>query len=60
MTIKTKFRPVPLRWHFCYKAPRGTLLCDLLESSGKKLNPRLEERSILLEEARCGGERGGR
>eukprot|EP00879_Flechtneria_rotunda_P015990 GHRR01016723.1.p1 GENE.GHRR01016723.1~~GHRR01016723.1.p1 ORF type:complete len:1310 (+),score=476.87 GHRR01016723.1:197-4126(+) len=31
VTIKTRFRPVPLRWMFCHKAPRvGAVLEDLL------------------------------
>jgi hypothetical protein len=30
VTIKTRFRPVPLRWVFCHKAPRqGAVLEDL-------------------------------
>jgi hypothetical protein len=31
ITIKTRFRPVPLRWAFCYRAPKqGAVLDDLM------------------------------
>jgi hypothetical protein len=32
VTIKTRFRPVPLRWVFCHKAPRqGAVFEDLMQ-----------------------------
>ncbi len=30
VTIKTRFRPVPLHWHFCYKGAGGATVADLL------------------------------
>ncbi|GLI69984.1 hypothetical protein VaNZ11_014636 [Volvox africanus] len=56
-TIQTRFRPVPLHWHFAYyKAPKGARLDDLLTTlpNGKQaLNPRLSNRKVLMEEARA-------
>ncbi|GLC66436.1 hypothetical protein PLESTF_000427200 [Pleodorina starrii] len=56
-TIQTRFRPVPLHWHFAYyKAPKGARLDDLLATlpNGKQaLNPRLSSRRVLMEEAKA-------
>ncbi len=55
MTIKTRFRPVPLRWHFCYRTNNkasGGVLTDLLGPKDKGLNPRLDMRVQVIEEAR--------
>jgi hypothetical protein len=43
VTIKTRFRPVPLRWLFGYRSfpSHGVVLSDLTDSSGRKLNDRL-------------------
>ena len=35
--MRTKFRPVPLHWHFCYRAARGVVVEDLLDPLGKYL-----------------------
>ncbi len=54
-TIKTSFRPVPLQWMHAYTAPppRGLQLLDLLSKDGRALNPRLDSKAIMVEEARC-------
>jgi superfamily II RNA helicase len=52
VTIKTTFRPVPLMWHFAYRNAGGVQMADLLDRTGKKLNPRLEPREVMFEEAR--------
>jgi superfamily II RNA helicase len=37
VTIKTRFRPVPLRWVFCHKAPRqGAVFEDLMVNQPKQ------------------------
>ena len=43
VTIKTRFRPVPLRWLFGYRSfpSHGVVMSDLTDSSGRKLNDRL-------------------
>ncbi|GFR39875.1 hypothetical protein Agub_g377 [Astrephomene gubernaculifera] len=55
-TIQTRFRPVPLHWHFAYyKQPKGVHIDDLLLTfhSGKQtLNPKLSNKTVLAEEAR--------
>ncbi|KXZ44082.1 hypothetical protein GPECTOR_74g696 [Gonium pectorale] len=55
-TIQTRFRPVPLHWHFAYfKSHKGVQLDDLLLTypNGKQvLHPKLNSRKVLLEEAR--------
>ncbi len=60
VTIKTRFRPVPLRWHFCYGSNRGATLKELLVNNGRALSPQLETRAILMEEARSMLVRGRR
>ena len=62
VTIKTRFRPVPLRWVFCHKAPRqGAVLEDLTlqqqqqqQQGGAaaigRLNPRLKMDEWVEEE----------
>lgn len=52
VTIKTRFRPVPLHWHYCFKGIKSLILTDLLDPSGKGLNPKLDTRQRLVEEAR--------
>lgn len=55
-TIQTRFRPVPLHWHFSYyKDKRGVQLDDLLYGKAGKqyLNPRLTRQAVLQEEARA-------
>ncbi|GBF97818.1 DEAD-box ATP-dependent RNA helicase, chloroplastic [Raphidocelis subcapitata] len=56
VTVRTRFRPVPLRWLFCHAAasgPRGpAALGELLDGSGRGLNPRLEMERFLKAEAR--------
>lgn len=61
VTIKTRFRPVPLHWHFAYTAPppRGVQVTDLLTPNQKALNPRLSQRAVIMEEAKWVGLRGG-
>ncbi|GAX72807.1 hypothetical protein CEUSTIGMA_g262.t1 [Chlamydomonas eustigma] len=51
-TIKTRFRPVPLHWHFAFKSAKGTQVADLMDESGKHLNPSLDAKEVLLEESR--------
>lgn len=55
--MRTRFRPVPLRWTFCYAAsgPRapGTMT-DLLDSAGRGLNPKLNMERFIKAEARWG------
>ena len=41
-TVVTKFRPVPLSWHFCYKHEDVTRLLPLLAKKGRALNPKLQ------------------
>jgi hypothetical protein len=60
VTIKTRFRPVPLRWNFCYGSTRGASLKELLVNNGRALSPQLETRAILMEEARSMLARGRR
>lgn len=55
MTVRTRFRPVPLRWMFCYAAggPRGPgTMTDLLDSGGRALNPKLSMDKFIKAEAR--------
>lgn len=55
MTIRTRFRPVPLRWTFCYagSGPRGPgTMTDLLDAAGRGLNPRLSLERMMRAEAR--------
>jgi hypothetical protein len=64
VTIKTRFRPVPLRWVFCHKAPRqGAVLEELMakqqqqqQSGGGggvgRLNPRLRMDDWVEEEVK--------
>jgi superfamily II RNA helicase len=54
VTVKTRFRPVPLRWLYCYRDP-GTakpVLTSLLDSSGRKMNDRLRSDRWLQQEQR--------
>ncbi|KAG1676505.1 hypothetical protein FOA52_000048 [Chlamydomonas sp. UWO 241] len=60
VTIKTKFRPVPLAWHFAFKNAKGVNVLDLLDPTGKALNPKLEHKEVMLEEARFLLDRGQR
>jgi hypothetical protein len=61
VTIKTRFRPVPLRWVFCHKAPRqGAVLEDLMQQQQQsggaagvgQLNPRLRMDEWVEEEVK--------
>jgi len=55
VTIRTRFRPVPLRWMFCYAAsgPRAPgSMTDLLDSTGRSLNPRLSMERFIKAEAK--------
>eukprot|EP00878_Enallax_costatus_P024651 GHUV01026327.1.p1 GENE.GHUV01026327.1~~GHUV01026327.1.p1 ORF type:complete len:523 (+),score=130.29 GHUV01026327.1:173-1741(+) len=64
VTIKTRFRPVPLQWVFCNKVPRrGAMFDDLLvggnrnssnssSGQGMRLNPRLRMDDWVDEELR--------
>lgn len=52
VTVKTRFRPVPLKWLFGFKDRRGVSLVDLLDSSGRALNPELDTKEMMLAEAR--------
>lgn len=54
-TVRTRFRPVPLRWHFCYApgGPRGPgQMADLLDAGGRGLNPRVSLERFVRAEAR--------
>lgn len=53
VTVKTRFRPVPLHWHFTYfKAPKGVIVDDLLDATGKGLNQNLLPKMQSMEDAR--------
>lgn len=54
-TIKTRFRPVPLRWLFAYAGggQRGPgAITDLLDASGRGLNPKISIERFIKAEAR--------
>lgn len=43
---------MPLHWKFSYKGSKSVLLTDLLDSSNRALNPKLEARSMVIQEAK--------
>lgn len=63
-TIKTRFRPVPLRWVFCHRSPRqGSVLEDLMAGGSSssqqqgggavaRINPRLKIDEWVEEEVK--------
>lgn len=56
--MRTRFRPVPLRWLFVHApgGPRGpAAVADLLDASGRALNPKLSLERFMRAEARCAG-----
>lgn len=46
VTVRTRFRPVPLQWHFAFSTQQGVVVEDLLDASGKALNPKLEPEEV--------------
>ena len=44
--MRTRFRPVPLQWHFAFSTQQGVVVEDLLDASGKALNPKLEPEEV--------------